>query len=268
MARARGAIVGTTGRGKGFGREARLVRFVTRMFSSLILTVLLCGFAAAETDVDIEKAAKVKAAYLRYIAEFTTWPLGVLDDAGGPIVIGLLGSDPHGVAKILERGVERQGIQAQNRPIEIRRLPDPHGPEFETALAQCHLLFFSGANGVAATWDVVRVRLSERPIVTVGELPGFALAEGMIEFVIDDQESRVRMHIDLDAVQRARLRLSSRLLGLKDGVKIIRRGEKGASCEPPSCRPSPQRAARSTPRTATERLSSIEIEARTRGPSR
>ena len=33
------------------------------------------------------------------------------------------------------------------------------------------------------------------------------------------------MHIDLDAVRKAGLRLSSRLLGLKQGVKIVRSPE-------------------------------------------
>jgi hypothetical protein len=191
---------------------------------------------AAEPEVDVTKAAKVKAAYLRYIAEFTTWPPEVLGNDEEPIVLGTMGTDPHGVAEILERAIERKGLLAQSRPLVLRRLPDPRDAVFEAALADCHLLFMTpGSDDDAAEWGRLRTLLADRPIVTVGEISGFSQAAGMIEFVIEPADSRVTMHIDLEAVQRANLRLSSRLLGLKQGVKIVRTPLATGACASASC---------------------------------
>jgi hypothetical protein len=44
------------------------------------------------------------------------------------------------------------------------------------------------------------------------------------------------MHIDLRAVKRARLALSSRLLGLKQGVTIVVPADDTGACLEPDCR--------------------------------
>ena len=49
---------------------------------------------------------------------------------------------------------------------------------------------------------------------------------GAIEFTVD--QGRVRMYIDVDAVKRARLRLNSKLLGLKSVVEIVKNLPSGA----------------------------------------
>ena len=201
-----------------------------------LLAALWSPAQAADPGVDVAKAAKVKAAYLRYIAEFTTWPIEVLGDANEPIVLGTTGTDPHGVTQILERAIESKGLFAQSRPLVLRRLPPSSDSDFEAALGDCHLLFLtSGVDDDAAEWSRLRTLLDDRPIVTVGEISGFSQAAGMIEFVIDPTDSRVTMHIDLEAVHRAQLRLSSRLLGLKQGVKIVRTPLAGVECASGPC---------------------------------
>lgn len=196
------------------------------------------GVATGQDDVDRVKAGRVKAAYLRYIAEFTTWPLEAFGGEDAPIVLGIMGEDPHGVFSILEGAIERKGLRAQSRPIVLRRLPESDPAALEAALYRCHLLFLSRSEGDADTeqWAGLHAMLGERPIVTIGEIPGFSQAAGMIEFVIDSASSRVTMHIDLDAVTRARLRLSSRLLGLKQGVKIVRTPAESEACLSEACK--------------------------------
>ena len=89
-----------------------------------------------------------------------------------------------------------------------------------THLKQCNLLFLSEDGD--RYWQQVQDVIGTRAIVTVGEVSGFATRRGMIEFVIDREAGRVRMRINIDAVKRADLNLSARLLGLKEGVIIIR----------------------------------------------
>jgi hypothetical protein len=59
--------------------------------------------------------------------------------------------------------------------------------------------------------------LKTLPVLTVSDRKGFAESGGIIELYVDG--GRVRFAINVDAVERSGLRLSSRLLGL---AKVIR----------------------------------------------
>ena len=76
----------------------------------------------AWAQVDERKASAVKAAYLRYIAEFTTWPAERFPASGDPIVIGTLGDDRSGVVAIVRKRIASKGLSAQRRAIELRPL--------------------------------------------------------------------------------------------------------------------------------------------------
>ena len=97
--------------------------------------------------------------------------------------------------------------------------------QWRSRLCLRHLLFVPRAQG--ALWERLRSLLAGRSIVTVSDIAGFSRDDGMIEFVFDRGESRVSMHIDLVSVHNARLKLSARLLGLKEGVTIVRSPEEG-----------------------------------------
>ena len=180
----------------------------------------------ALAEIDERKATAVKAAYLRYIAEYTTWPESSFAATDDPIVIGTLGDDRSGVVAVILKRIDSKGLSAQRRKIVVRRLslvsPRREGASkgFEAELDTCHLLFLGGSE--RANWPRIRSLVEGRAIVTVSEIGGFSRGRGMIEFVVSPSDGRVAMHIDLDAVREARLRLSSRLLGLKTGVKIVR----------------------------------------------
>ena len=57
----------------------------------------------------------------------------------------------------------------------------------------------------------------DKAILTVSDDPQFIRRGGMIQFVFDD--NRVRFEINLAAVQRARLNLSSELVKLATAVR-------------------------------------------------
>jgi hypothetical protein len=197
----------------------------------LLLVAVLVGPVADAAELDVQRVAAVKAGYLRYIAEYTSWPTApggtrAASQAGEdlhPIVIGLLGSDPNGVTTLIRRrAASAEGLSAQGRPLQVVdiALSDADtSAALRRQLEQCDVLFVSA--DAAHRWQQIHELLGNRAIVTVGETAGFAAQRGMIEFVIDVDAGRVRMHINLDAVNRANLTLSARLLGLKDGVTIV-----------------------------------------------
>jgi hypothetical protein len=189
---------------------------------SSLLTLGVASVTRAQDEADGDRGAAVKAAYLRHIAEFTSWPEGTFD-GGAPIVFGVVGDGASGVVGALEGRIRSKGLTAQNRRVELRRLDA--GGALAPQLEGCHLLFVPGAQ--RSHWKQLRGLLADRSIVTVSDIEGFSRADGMIELVFDRTENSISMHIDLMAVQRARLRLSARLLGLKRGVKIVRAPDEG-----------------------------------------
>jgi hypothetical protein len=187
-----------------------------------ILASLLCAIcvaATADPAVDADQAAAVKAAYLRYIAVYTLWPEDAFEAPGDSVVIGVLGEDRSGVIGIMRSRIESRGLLAQQRPIEIRHIARPPDGGAPSDLGDCHILFVSESERSA--WPALHSGLEGRPIVTVSEIDGFAHTAGMIELTVDREDSRVELVIAIEAVRRAKLQISSRLLGL-EVVTVLR----------------------------------------------
>lgn len=185
--------------------------------------LLLAGAFAQAASIDEEKAAGVMAAYLRHIAALTTWPAA--SDRGGPILIGILGSDPNGVmTPIRTRIRSAEELLAQGRPIRVEdlRLPAGDADDLVQMLTTCRLLFLS--EGAEQEWDTIRPLVASLPVVTVSEMAGFARSGGMVEYLVDLASGRVRLIVNMEAMRAAGVILSARLLAL-DSVTVLERGE-------------------------------------------
>lgn len=147
---------------------------------------------------------ELKAAFLFNFAKFVEWP----DPASGPLRVCIVGDDPFG--NKLEDTVRGKEISGQ--PIEIRRLNREDNPR------GCQIAFI-GASGRDAR--SVLDTLGGASTLTVGESPNFAKQGGIINFVLED--NKVHFEINVDAAERARLRISSKLLSL---AKIVRNGNR------------------------------------------
>jgi hypothetical protein len=78
----------------------------------------------------------------------------------------------------------------------------------------CHALFFGKAERTRI--PAVLASVTSVPVLTVGETLDFVKQGGMIGFFVEDK--KIRFEINLDASQRAGLKLSSRLLLLAKSV--------------------------------------------------
>lgn len=182
--------------------------------------------------IDQRKAAAVKAAYLRYLSEFAEWPEGAFESEDAPLVIGIVGDDPYGVGDRIEAAMKDGSLKTiQKRPIELKRLSELRNPGGGTgdadaaertaaALGTCRIVFLTASEG--HKWADWRRRIESRPVLTVSEITGFAEKGGMVEFAVSEQTRGIGMRINLDAIEAAGLKLSSRVLGLKQGVEIMR----------------------------------------------
>ncbi len=149
---------------------------------------------------------RVKAAFLYNFAKFVEWPPDAFKSPADPITICVLGN-PFGdrlTATI-------NGKQIDERRLVVRELPDA------AKASGCQILFVAGEK---KRGDLLgQVKMS--PVLTVGETGGFAAAGGVVAFKLED--GRVRLQINVFAADRARLRISSKLLSL---AEIITEGKK------------------------------------------
>jgi hypothetical protein len=155
---------------------------------------------AARAESGVSKEYQVKAGFLFNFVQFVDWPAESFPSPDAPIVIGVLGVDPFGSA--LDEIV--QGQTAKNRSIVVRR---------SGALEQlegCHMLFISASEKERI--GQIHAALENKPVLAVGELPGFADRGGIINFFL--QGGKVRFEINAEAAKRRGLKISSQLLSL------------------------------------------------------
>jgi hypothetical protein len=143
----------------------------------------------------------LKAAFLYNFAKFAEWPA---DAPSGPLTLCVLGDAA--VADALEETVK--GHRIDDRDLVVSRVKAGR-------LQTCHLLYLAGldAKRSAQAFD----ELKNAPVLTVGDHDQFAQRGGIAAFIVDG--GKMRFAINVEAAQRARLRVSSRLLSLARVVK-------------------------------------------------
>ena len=169
--------------------------------------ILQLGFAALALAAPLRAQFdeyKVKAAFLYNFARFVEWPAHAFKGPEDPLAICILGPDPfHGT---LAQAV--QGKTVEGRPFEVHQVSSDDA-------CTCHILFVaaSGRKRLAASVDSLR----GVGVLTIGESPGFAQEGGIINLKLES--GKVRFEVNVEAAERAQLRISSKLLSLAEIVK-------------------------------------------------
>jgi hypothetical protein len=177
----------------------------TRLFVATALTVVgLTGASAAQSL----PAPALKAAFLFNFAQFMEWPADAVL-AGTSVALCIVNDDA--VADALERAVEGRSVEGHN--LTVRRL------KAGAALPNCHLLYLGGSD-LKQSLDVADT-IKGVFVLTVSDTARFAETGGMVELFGDN--GRMRFAVNVDALQRAGVRMSSRVLGLAKIVKDPKR---------------------------------------------
>lgn len=181
--------------------------FGTRQGWWFALLLLLGGLmppASAQAQTAIAREYQLKAVFLFNFAQFVAWPPAAFAASDSPLVIGVLGEDPfHNALDDTVRGEKVDG-----HPITVeryRRLDD---------LRACHVLFVCRSE--FGHLDQILARLKGQPVLTVGDVEGFAQRGGMIRFL--NESNKVRFRINVEAAKAANLTISSKLLRPADIV--------------------------------------------------
>ncbi|MHB8486484.1 MAG: YfiR family protein [Candidatus Acidiferrales bacterium] len=153
-------------------------------------------WAQANSPVEYQ----VKAAFLLNFTKFVDWPPDTFQNGRSPITVCVFGYDPFGNA--LDEIIRGKNIN--NHELLARRineLPDLKG---------CQLVFVSERE--EKRLPEILNNLKGVSALVVGESENFAERGGEIQFYLEN--NRMRFAINVDAVQRAHLTVSSKLLAL------------------------------------------------------
>jgi hypothetical protein len=145
------------------------------------------------------KEYQVKAVFLYNFAKFVEWPATAFEKPQTPYTICVLGADPFG--EVLDIAAAES---VQGRRMTVRRMVDLKG------ISGCHILFV--ASSERSRRAAIFEALGKFPTLTVGEDEDFVRAGGCMRFFL--LEDKVRFEINMEATERARLKISAKLLSV------------------------------------------------------
>ena len=174
-------------------------RLTGRALLSLAFSLLLVS-APLPAQNSSAREYRAKANYLANFPNFAEWPPESLPPANIPFLVCVFGEFTFGtsLAEIT------RGTTVQGRRIEIRWIRKSQ------ELPACQILFVSRSEQkkYGQVLDAVRGRM----VLTVGETPEFLEAGGIVSFA--GQPGAIQFDVNLEAANKAHLRISSRLLAL------------------------------------------------------
>jgi len=206
---------------RGQARQGRLTKDWSRRFNPrhacfaiLTMTSMSAGwgslFPAHEVRIEAGRATlsesnpsveyQVKAAFLLNFAKFVDWPRDVFQGERAPIAVCIFRYDPFGNA--LDEII--RGKTINNREVLARRVNEP--PD----LKSCQIIFVSERE--EKSLPEILNSLKAASALLVGESADFAERGGGVQFFLED--NKLRFAVNVDAVKRARLQASSKLLAL------------------------------------------------------
>jgi YfiR/HmsC-like len=171
-----------------------------RWLSLLLVWTLVSGLSNGLMAAAALTEYEVKAGFLYHFGWFVEWPATTDQRRAPAFTIGVLGAPPLG--GVLDDIMRGKSIG--ERPVVIQ-----YYQRVEEAVS-CHILFISASEEM---WlPAILSELGEASVLTVSDIERFTERGGMISLRLVGQ--KVRFDINMDAAERAGLKLSSQLLRL------------------------------------------------------
>ncbi len=184
----------------GFLRNYHDLTLISRTIVVIVFCAVSGGAPKAYAQTPLTREYQIKAAFLYNFTKFVEWPADRFADENAPLILCVIGKDPFGA--ILENSFVGKTIKG--RAIIINRNIGMDN------LKSCHLLFVSSSERERVPQIVASV--SGASVLTVADMDRFANQGGGINLV--RRRNKIRFEINPDAVNRAQLTLSSKLLEL------------------------------------------------------
>jgi hypothetical protein len=177
-----------------FQRRAWLRPRTTRALAFLIALAALLPVLAAASPAQVHNADAVKTAFIYNLTKYVEWR-----HARDELVIGFVGAGP--MSQHLQ---SLSGKASESRIIHVALFPS------EEALGNCDIIFLGAMP--AKSRRALLQKVQPKSVLTVSDAESFTSEGGMVGLVTVGDH--VRIEINLEAVQAARLTISSRLLNV------------------------------------------------------
>lgn len=181
--------------------QDRMKRLRWRLILLMVLAVVLCQDRPTAHAAD---EYPVKAAFISHFAEFVEWPSDAFSNPKAPLDIGILGKDPFQGA--LEKAVAGKSVNGHPLVVHHFSCVDDMEP--------CQILFV--ANDSQDDFATVEQRMGKRSVLTIGEWEAFPSMGGVIRLFTEN--NHIRFDINRAAAERAKLRISAKLLKLARAI--------------------------------------------------
>jgi hypothetical protein len=162
-----------------------------------LVVLIATAFASSATALPQASPLELRAAFIFNFAKFTEWPPAVVaDDA--PISLCVI--DDEDAFDTFRRVVKGRSVGTHGLTVRLLRLEDD--------LRACQVVYAPQLDASRAA-DLL-ARLGDAPVLTISDYAQFARCGGVANFIVEN--GLMRFAINVDSAQRARLRVSSRLL--------------------------------------------------------
>jgi hypothetical protein len=142
---------------------------------------------------------RLKAEFMERFTRFVDWPANPSADSA-PFVLCTSGENPFG--NHLQELASTRKIN--NRSVEVRAVREA------AEIRKCDMLFISAS--ARKELPALLSAIGKRPILTVGDTPGYGQSGVMINFY--EQGGHLRFEINSEAAERSGLKVKSKLLKL------------------------------------------------------
>lgn len=175
-------------------------------WGSALLTLLGLASTALAIAQQPFSDLEVKAVFLYNFANFVNWPPASGQGSTQPFRYCVLDDE---ITPVLQKAIKNETVGGRSLLVQ----------EKVTAanLAECQVLYLAkGRLRGAEIWELVRGAPAVH-VLTVSDLEGFETQGGMIALVRQDR--RIHPRINIDTVERGKLRISAKLLNLATVVR-------------------------------------------------
>lgn len=182
---------------------------VRQLFLLLIILIALISSGVSPAEENSDREYSIKAVFLYNFTKFIRWPESSAPNYNQDgLRLCVVGDNPFGnfLAQLAEK------VSAKGKKLTIKQ------PSVSMEMASCHLLFVSSSEKrqLARILELIK----NSPVLVVGDSPGFGEMGVGINFYIQDNKIRFKIH--KEAIDRSGLKVSSELLNLGEvggGVK-------------------------------------------------
>jgi hypothetical protein len=185
-------------------RRPRLVGALACYWAFLVVMICVCARAETLQSSATPSQAEIRAAFVFNFAKFTEWPMQAYTDAGSPLTACFLGADDVRAAyQTLSNGKALSGRFLESRSVKSA-----------ADMRNCQVLYVDLPRSAIVVDALKNAR--QHDALAVGTSEDFLACGGMLRLQIES--NRMRFDVNVGAIGRTRIKLSSKLLALARSV--------------------------------------------------